>query len=258
MNNMRDFEIARDEHWYRIPVAGVEKYLEESWPPVYLAFYLTSAFGKNSFSIKYYSKVIDTKIVKRIELFPEEPLNEKSYDDYYKILIEPLLKLPKPILSRRWRRIVFIQSTWEKFINAVEINNLFKGSAIEDKLWAEFKRLEIDIERQELVQIENRFYFLDFAAHCMKGKLDIETDGDLWHHNPSSALQDNLRNNDLSLDGWQILRFTENQINEQLESYCIPHIIQHINQFGGIKTDDYFSKRINNNDDSFQYSIFDT
>jgi very-short-patch-repair endonuclease len=166
--------------------------------------------------------------------------------NYYKISIEPLRKLPKPILSRRWRRIVFIQSTWEKFINAVEINDLFNGSVLEDKLWAEFKRLGIDIERQELVQIDNRFYFLDFADHCMKGKLDIETDGDFWHHNPSSASQDNQRNNDLTLEGWQILRFTANQINEQLQSYCIPQITHHINQFGGIKIDD-----------SFQYSIFD-
>ncbi len=257
INNMRDFKIARDEHWYRIPFESVERFLNESWPPSFLAFYQTSAFGKNSFSINNYSKVINTKIVKRKELFPDEPLNEKSNRDYYKILIEPLNNLPKPILSRRWRRIVFIQSTWEKFIKAVEINDLFDGSVLEDKLWAEFKRLGIDIERQELVQIDNRFYFLDFAAHCMKGNLDIETDGDLWHHNPSAASQDNLRNNDLSSEGWQIIRFTSDQINEQLESYCIPHITHHINQFGGIKIDDYFSKRIENDGDYFQYNIFD-
>lgn len=257
INNKHDLEIARDKHWYRIPVQSVEKFLAQSWPPDYLAFYQTSAFGRNSYTISSYSKVVRTEIVKRKELFSEEPLNEKSNRDYYKISIEPLQQLPKPILSRRWRRIVFIQSTWEKFIKAVEINDLFSGSKLEDKLWAEFKRLGIEIERQELVQIENRFYFLDFAAYCMKGKLDIETDGDQWHHNPSSASHDNLRNNALSSEGWQIIRFTSTQINEQLESYCIPKVTHHINQLGGIKIDDYFSKRFENDGEDFQYNIFD-
>jgi len=31
-------------------------------------------------------------------------------------------ELPAPIRSRRWRRIVFIQTTWLKFMNAREIN----------------------------------------------------------------------------------------------------------------------------------------
>ena len=165
--------------------------------------------------------------------------------------------MPKPIISRRWRRIVFIQTTWEKFINAVEINDLFHGSILEDKLWAEIKRMQIEVERQEMIQSENRFYFLDFAAYCLKGKIDIETDGDQWHHNPEKASKDNMRNNDLSSDGWQIIRFTSQQINEQLESYCVPQISHNINKLGGIKVGDYFSKRPENNTSNFQYAIFD-
>ncbi|UZQ55981.1 hypothetical protein OOK60_07950 [Trichothermofontia sichuanensis B231] len=37
----------------------------------------------------------------------------------------PLPRLPAPILSRRWQRINFIPTIGEKFIQAMEINNLY-------------------------------------------------------------------------------------------------------------------------------------
>ncbi len=84
---MRDFEIARDKHWYRIPCRSVERFLKDSWPPTYLAFYQTAAFSKNSFAINFFSKINDIRVVKRKKLFPDEPNNEKSDREYYQILL---------------------------------------------------------------------------------------------------------------------------------------------------------------------------
>jgi hypothetical protein len=187
MNNQLDFTIARDRHWYRIPVQSVKKMIRNHWPPEWISFYHTKAFAEKAHSICYYARVIKVGEVKRWQLFPERPLDEKSDNLYYQVLIEPLQKLSKPIYSRRWRRIVFISTTWEKFINAVEINDLYHGSVLEDKLWAELKRLEIPAERQELTKIKKRNYFLDFAIYCSKGKINIETDGDKWHHSPQMS-----------------------------------------------------------------------
>lgn len=143
-------------------------------------------------------------------------------------------------------------------LKAVEINDLYGGSTLEDQLWAELKKNEIEAERQELIQIENKFYFLDFAIYCMKGKIDIETDGDKWHHNPEAASKDNIRNNDLASLGWNVLRFNTNQIKEQIQSYCIPQIKTNINNFGGIKIDETFSKRfIQYRSDSYQGDFFE-
>jgi very-short-patch-repair endonuclease len=83
-------------------------------------------------------------------------------------------------------------------------------------LWAELKRLQVWAERQELVQVNSRIYFLDFAIYCIKGNIDIETDGDLWHANPARAAKDNVRNNDLETNGWKVLRFNSQQIQEQI------------------------------------------
>jgi very-short-patch-repair endonuclease len=109
------------------------------------------------------------------------------------------------------------------------------------------------------VQIKNKFYFLDFALYCSKGKLNIETDGDLWHHNPKSARLDNIRNNDLSAYGWSIIRFTSSQIMEQLDNYCIPQVKNNVNNLGGILIDEYFSKRFEDyrEDGNYQYNFFD-
>jgi len=33
INDPLDFGIARDQHWYRIPVSSADKWLRHRWPP---------------------------------------------------------------------------------------------------------------------------------------------------------------------------------------------------------------------------------
>jgi very-short-patch-repair endonuclease len=215
MNNKLDYAIWRERLWYRIPVSSVEKWIKERWAPKWLAFYQTMAFGAEKHAINYFAEVLDIREVRRWQLFPNEPHDEKSNRRYYQIFVKSVQPLPKPIYSRRYRRIIFIPKTWEKFINASEINDLFHESSLEDKLWAEFKQHNIPAERQEFVVARKNDYALDFAVYCAKGNIDIETHGDFWHANPKKAEQDNLRDHDLNTEGWKVLRFSEKQIQEQ-------------------------------------------
>jgi very-short-patch-repair endonuclease len=234
VNNPFDLALARDQHWYRIPVGSAEKWLKDRWPPMWLAFYQTKVFGSEAHSVNYYARVIDIRKVSRWQLFPDEHHPTKAHRRYYQVFLEPLEKLPRPILSRRFRRIVFIPTTWQKFANAVEINDLFDESPLEDRLWAEFKRLQIAAERQEYVSIKDRNYALDFAIYCTSGKIDVETDGDLWHANPERSGKDNFRDNDVKTVGWKVLRFNGRQIREQLQAYCLPVISENINRLDGL------------------------
>ena len=236
MNNLLDFVIARDQHWYRIPIHSVERFLKERWPPQWLAFYQTKVFGSEAFAVNYYARVLDIRKVFRWQLFPDQPHDEKGQRRYYQLLLSPLQRLPQPILSRRWRLIVFIPTTWQKFTNAVEINDLYDESPLEDRLWAELKRLEIDAERQEFVRVKGRIYALDFAIYCDQGKIDVETDGDRWHTDPERIPLDNLRDNDLETAGWKLLRFNTHHIQEEMVEYCIPTIVENINGVGGLST----------------------
>ena len=167
INKQRDFANVRDERWYRIPVSSANKWLKdkELWPPQWIAFYQTQIFGSEAYSINYYAKVLGIDVVKRYELLPDDSSDKKRNRKYYKLKLGKLREMPRPILSRRWRRIVFIPTTFEKFKKALEINDLYDESPLEDRLWAFFKTHNIPAERQVLVTVEKENFFLDFAKY---------------------------------------------------------------------------------------------
>jgi len=258
VNNLLDFAVARDQHWYRIPVSSVHRFLKDRWPPEWLAFYQTKAFGDEAFSVRYYAPVWQVRQVQRWQLFPDEPRDEKSMHQYYQLMLGHLRELPTPISSRRWRRIVFIPTTWHKFTNAAGINDLYDESPLEDRLWAELKRLHINAERQEFVSVGERVYALDFAIYCASGNLAVETDGDTWHGDPKCIPQDNLRDNDLETSGWKLLRFNTAQIREEMEEYCLPTIVENVNNLGGIENGHFIPRRVSTDEPSLhQLGLFD-
>jgi len=93
----KDWRILEEKHWYRIPVKSAPKMIE------------------------------------RVELLPDEPNHTRANEDYYKFTIDELKKLPRPIPSKRWRRIIFIPTTLNKLMEAKEINDLYHTSPIEEK-----------------------------------------------------------------------------------------------------------------------------
>ena len=244
MNNLLDMREARENHWYRIPIESQEKWLKDCWPPETIAFYQTKKFGDEAFAVNYYAQVLHIRAVFRWQLFPNEPRDAKAQQRYYQLNLSPLQPLPKPILSRRWRRIVFIPTTWDKLQHAIEVNDLYDESPLEDCLWAEFKRLQISAERQEFIRIGKEDYALDFAIYCALGKIDVETDGDSWHSDPKRIPQDNLRDNALETAGWSLLRFSTRHIREKLEAYCLPTVVKEINNLGGIDEGKAIARKI--------------
>lgn len=256
INSQQDFRILCEQSWYRIPISSMEKWLISRWPPQWIAFYQTKVFKDEAYSVRYYAEVREIRKVHRRDLFPNEPPGPKRNKTYYQLFLEPLQALPQPIFSRRWRRIVFISSTWEKFKSAFEINDLYDESPLEDRLWAECKRLQIDAERQELVTINSINYFLDFAVYCTAGKLNLETDGDAWHVGKEKAAADNVRDNALKTDGWRVLRFNSQQIQEQMVDYCVPIVVENVNRLGGLKHDNALPIKISLIDKAGQLELF--
>jgi very-short-patch-repair endonuclease len=245
LNNLLDFAVARDEHWYRVPVDSAHKWLRERWPPQWLAFYQTQVFGSEAHAVNYYAEVLDIREVFRWQLFPDQPHDQKSKRRYYQLILSPLKRLPRPIFSPRLRRIVFIPTTWPKFVNAAEINDLYDESPLEDQLWTALTQVRISAERQEFVEVKGRSYALDFALYCVQGKLNLETDGDTWHADPQRIPLDNRRDNDLETAGWKLLRFNTHQIREQMAEYCLPTIVENVNKLGGIDDGRLVARRIN-------------
>lgn len=229
----RCFNIAREDRWYRVPISSAEKWLARRWPPQWLAFYQTKVFAVEAFAINYYARIRKIRRATRQQLFPEEPRGPKSAKRYFQLLLDPLEKLQRPIPSKRWRRIVFIPTTWGKLVRAEEINDLYDESPLEDLLWSRLKRLNLPAERQEFITANGADYALDFALYCQKGKVDVETDGDTWHADPKRIPMDNRRDNDLETGGWKLLRFNSYQLREQMDDYCLPAIVKNLKELGG-------------------------
>jgi len=228
----RDLAILKEEGWYRIPVSTAPR----RWPPKWIAFFQGVQWGQEC-GINYYAPVDRIYRAPRRELFPNEIVSQRSDKPYYKILLGPLQNCEPPLAGRRPQVIVFIPTTWQKFVTAEAINDLYDDSPLEDLLWNELKKRNIPAERQWRVDVRTKHYYVDFALFCQKGSVAIETDGDSWHLGHPQNAADNRRQNDLTSERWYILRFDTHQIREQMNDYCIGKIQETIEENGGLIDD---------------------
>jgi very-short-patch-repair endonuclease len=233
MPSGKDLSIALNKHWYRIPLTTqtIPQNVKNKNVEL-IAFYQPKIFKEDGFAIRYYAEVKKIRIVKRKELFKDDPLNPKSENKYFKIIIDKLVRLPKSIISRRRRRILFITTTLDRFRKAEEINDLFYESPLEEKFWTEFKNSGILAERQFLETIGKSNFFLDFAIFCKNRNLDIECDGDTYHTEKQLVQQDKRRDNILESRGWNVLRYTTEDIEYKLDE-SIKQVKDTINHYGG-------------------------
>ena len=123
INKRRDLEIARWEHWYRIPV----KHAPPDFLADILAFYLTAAFDDEKWAIHEYAHVRGHELVRRVDLFPDDQDHPRANELYYKMQLGPLQRLTRPIPSLKWHRVTFIQTTGDRFINALELSELIES-----------------------------------------------------------------------------------------------------------------------------------
>jgi very-short-patch-repair endonuclease len=149
----------------------------------------------------------------------------------------------KPILSYRPRRLVFIPTTIEKFQFADQINDLFDGSPLEDRLWTALKYIHVLAERQWKIIVQSHNYYLDFAVFCQNGKLAIETDGYTYHYDSRNQIDyDSWRRNEIDLDGWRSLYYTTQQVRDDWTPY-LSQIQRAIDQLGGLQEPEKFERK---------------
>ena len=229
MNSPRDFDIACQEGWYRIPVKHAPRRLGAE----VLAFYQTKAFGEEGWAINYCAPIHRIHLVQRRDLLPQEANHPRADDWYYKIETGPLQRLPHPIPSRRLRRITFIPTTLARLLSAQEINDLWLGSEEEERLWEAFKQDEMEVERRVFLREGDETYLIDFAAYCRQGKVAILCGGAGPLGEGSGLRERPAADYELAAAGWKMLRFSPQQIESSLED-CLASVRQAIAQEGGL------------------------
>jgi hypothetical protein len=131
LSSPRDLEIARLLGWYRIPLRTAPKVVSVD----YLAFYQSGAFGESGARIDYIARVLGHELTTRRELLKDEVDHPRAGEEYFKIQIGPLEKLPRPILADKWRRLTFVYSTGEYLLKATTLNELIVHSDERQLLW---------------------------------------------------------------------------------------------------------------------------
>lgn len=130
--SLKDFEIARMLGWYRIPLRFAPKIIEVD----YFAFYQGANFGEvHRWQIEYVAEYRGHELTTRGELLRDEGAHPRAKEEYYKVQLGPLMQIPQPIKSDKWKRITFVYTTGELFNRARIINDLVVRSEDRELLW---------------------------------------------------------------------------------------------------------------------------
>jgi hypothetical protein len=229
MNDRRDFENARDEGWYRIPLKRAPRRVGAD----YLAFYQTKAFDNEKWAVNYYASTRRYRLVTRAELLPEEADHPRAAEQYYKVEIGPLQRLSRPIPSKRLRRITFIPTTLERLLKAEEINDLWDRGSREDRLWEAFKREGIEAERQYEVEEGTVRHWLDFAIFCQEGQVAVLCEGEPAGGGVRVIRERQAPDYDLTAWSWTVLRLDREQLSQDVPG-CLAAVQEAVSRCGGL------------------------
>jgi len=121
VKSRQDWEIARLQGWYRLPLRHGPRDIAARW----IAFYQPGAFGAERWGVYSYARIRETHVVRRIDLFPHEPNHPRAQQHYHVISFESPLRLARPLLSDHGRRFVWTDTTWWRFTSAQSLDDLF-------------------------------------------------------------------------------------------------------------------------------------
>ncbi len=158
------------------------------------------------------------ELTTRAELLRTQPDHPRANEQYYNIQLGPLERLPRPIPSRKWRRITFLYTTGERLLAAEELNDLIVQSAERELLWKALRERGLRAERQYETRGGGE---IDLALLCALGNLGILLG--------KGQEQQELRER----RGWRYLSFPETAVKAELTS-VVQAIEQEVERLGGL------------------------
>lgn len=233
VNDPADLARAQELGWYRIPLVRAPQRVAAE----HLAFYQTAAFPPGErWAVRWLAPVRSYRIVRRRDLLPEDADHPRADDRYYRVDLGPLTSLPRPIPSRRLRRITFIPTTLGRLLEAEEINDLWVKSPAQERLWAALRQADLQAERQYPLREDLPQYVADFALPCRHGRIAVivtdepGAEGELREHPAPDYL--------LAAAGWTALRVTRAELATRLEA-LVAQIKALAEAAGGVAEADY-------------------
>jgi hypothetical protein len=151
INRKRDLVAARDEHWYRIPQARMPNGIYAE----YIGFFLSGAFKELNGAVHYYAQRRGLELAYRRDLLPKEKKHKRADDVYYKVQLGELIGKVPPIRNTGRRSISFIYTTWDRFVKAQTIGDLYsKADYFVDRIYHALR--DTGVRPQRLWEAEAR------------------------------------------------------------------------------------------------------
>lgn len=121
INRRRDLVYARDQHWYRIPQDRMPRGITAS----YIAFFLSRSFGERNGAIHFFAENHGLELHYRRDLLPNEPDHPRADETYYRVALGDVQPKLPPVVNNTRRTISFIYTTWDRFVLAKTIAELY-------------------------------------------------------------------------------------------------------------------------------------
>lgn len=131
VNRKKDFQIACHDRWYRIP----ERQMPNGINAEYIALFLSGkAFRERSGAVACFARITGVELARRAELLPDE--TSRSNEIYYKVQFRDLIEKDPLIVNDAKRAFSFIRTTWDRFISADSIPDLYcKADYLVDRVY---------------------------------------------------------------------------------------------------------------------------
>lgn len=107
--------------WYRVPVAHAPPRLGAEA----VALYQTRRCGPDGGQVRWWAPLRRVHLARRRDLIPDEPSHPRADALYYRLDLDTLQPLARPVPARRLRRAVFITTTWGRLATAADLADLF-------------------------------------------------------------------------------------------------------------------------------------
>ncbi len=222
-----DFEIARDQGWYRIPQNMVRQWSD----PGHVALYYGSAFGPEAGQIHYYAEAWHADVLRRIEMFPDEPRHPRAEENYIRVHLGELRKRSAPICSRRRRRLVLLPTTWERFARATDLNELVASDPEEEAFYGRMGEEGLQPERAYHVRGANAYHLTDYALFCRRRNLQVDVEGSAVSRN--AFLQARPKGDAKPPASWESIRLSRFDITRRSED-TVRRLCEEVDKRGGI------------------------
>ncbi len=176
INRKRDLITAQEAGWYRIPQGRMPHGVYHE----YIGFFLSGKpFKGRSGSVAYFAKKKGYELAYRRDLLPNEADHKRANDRYYKVTFDELQPKVPPIVNESKRSIAFIHTTWDRFVRAETIADLYsRADYLVDRIYHALRSPKVRIDRWWEADGTNDGYQLPGAGVrvlCQQGSVMAST-----------------------------------------------------------------------------------